>query len=102
MTDAWWIVVLVGAVTMALKAFGPVVLGGRALPPVLRRLADGIPAAVLAALVTVQTLTSDGEIVIDARLSGVAAAGALLAWRKPLWLAMVAAAVVTALVRRLI
>lgn len=99
MTPGWWIVVLVGAITISFKAFGPVVLGGRELTPLIRRLSNGVPAAVLAALVTVQTLTSDGTVTVDARLAGVLAAACLLVWKRPLWVALAAAAAVTAAVR---
>jgi hypothetical protein len=55
----------------------------------------------LTALVVTQTVGGDGELSLDARIPGVAAA-AVAVWRRvPLVGAMAVAAVVTALVRAL-
>lgn len=95
----WAAVLALAAGTYAMKAAGPVALGGRALPPALARVADLLPAALLAALVAVQTLTADGRWALDARAAGVAAA-ILVAWRRGSFLAVVATAVaVTAAAR---
>ncbi len=95
----WAAVLALAAGTYAMKAAGPVVLGGRALPASLTRVTDLLPAALLAALVAVQTLTADGRWSLDARAVGVAAAIAV-AWRRGSFLAVVATAVaVTAAVR---
>lgn len=63
------------------------------------RLGQLLPPALLAALVVSQTVVTDQDLVIDARLAGVAA-GAISVWRgAPFWLVLVIAASVTALVR---
>ncbi len=63
------------------------------------RLGQLLPPALLAALVVNQTLTTGTQLVIDARLAGVAA-GAVAVWRgAPFWLVLVIAAAVAALVR---
>jgi hypothetical protein len=56
---------------------------------------------ILAALVVTQTLGSADGLSVDARLAGVGAAGVALALRAPLILAVLVAAVVTALTRAL-
>lgn len=99
MTQGWWLVLLVGGMTVVFKSFGPVVFGGRQLPAVLSRFSFGVPAAVLAALVTVLTVGGDRSIRFDARAIGVAVAAVMLAWRRPLWLVLLVSAGITALVR---
>ncbi len=97
-----WAAILALAVgSFALKAAGPVLVGGRALPPRVARAAELLPAALLAALVAVATLTAGGDWSIDARAAGVGAA-LLVAWRRGSFLAIVAVAiVVTAALRAL-
>lgn len=99
MSDVWIIVVVVGAATVFLKASGPVFLGRRALAPRLQPVVSLLAPVMLAALVTTQTFVSDGDVVVDARVPGVAAA-ALAIWRgAPIVAAMAIAAVVTGAVR---
>jgi hypothetical protein len=98
-TATWLVVVLVGAGTVAIKAAGPVLLGGRPLPARLTGVVELLAPALLAALVAVQTFGSGEALVVDERVLGVAAAGIAL-WRKaPLLLVVVIAAAVTALAR---
>ena len=101
MTRVWIAVVLVGAATIALKAAGPVLLGGRELPARLRVLVGLLAPALLAALVVTQTLASDRHVVVDARLAGVAAAAVSLRLRAPILVAVFVAAAVTAAIRAL-
>jgi branched-subunit amino acid transport protein len=99
MTDTWVVVALVGAGTVAIKAAGPVLLGGRPLPERLTRVVELLAPAVLAALVAVQTFGDGRSLVVDERLLGVAAAGIAL-WRKaPLLVVVVVAAATTAIAR---
>jgi branched-subunit amino acid transport protein len=99
MSAVWWSVLLVGAGTLLLKAAGPVLLGGRTLPPSLGGMLDLIAPAVLAALVVTQLVGGDRELVLDERLAGIAAAGVALALRAPILVVVVVAAVTTALLR---
>jgi branched-subunit amino acid transport protein len=99
MTDSWLVVVLVGAGTVAIKAAGPVLLGGRPLPARLTSVVELLAPAVLAALVAVQTFGEGQSLVVDERLLGVAAAAVAL-WRKaPLLVVVVVAAATTAVAR---
>lgn len=95
----WVVVAVVGAVTIGFKGAGPVVLGGRPLPPRLSRVVALLAPALLAALIAVQTFGAERRLVVDARLAGVGAAAVALALRVPLLGAVVLASVVTALVR---
>jgi branched-subunit amino acid transport protein len=99
MSAVWWSVLLVGAGTLLLKAAGPVLLGGRTLPPSLGGMLDLIAPAVLAALVVTQLVGGDRELVLDERLAGIAAAGIALALRAPILVVVAVAAVTTALLR---
>ncbi len=102
MTDTWLVVGLVGGATMLIKSIGPVLLGGRALPPRVAGLIGLLAPALLAALVAINTFGSDRSLVIDERALGVVAAGVAV-WRKvPILLVVVIAAAVTAGARALL
>jgi branched-subunit amino acid transport protein len=93
------VVMLVGAGTIAIKAAGPVLLGGRPLPQRLTGIVELLAPALLGALVAVQALGEGRSLVVDERLIGVAAAG-IASWRKaPLLVVVVVAAAATALAR---
>jgi branched-subunit amino acid transport protein len=97
----WTVVVAVGAATIALKAIGPVLLGGRSLPRPVNAVLFLLAPALLAALVVTQAVGGDREIVLDERLLGLGAAVAAIALRAPLLAVVVVAASVTALARAL-
>jgi branched-subunit amino acid transport protein len=99
MSDVWTAVLLVGAGTIALKASGPVLLGGRTLPDTIARVLEMLAPAMLAALVVTQLVAGDRELVLDESLGGIAAAGVAIALRAPILVTVVVAAVVTALLR---
>ena len=90
---------IVGAVTIAFKAAGPVLLGTRELPPRVASVVEVLAPAMLAALVVTQTVAGDRELVLDERLAGIVA-GAIAVWlRAPLLAVMVVAAATAALIR---
>jgi len=80
-------------------------LAGLAIParfvehPIVERIADFIPVALLAALVAVQVLASGQSLVLDARLAGLVAAFVLLLLRAPFLVVVFGAALVAALIR---
>jgi branched-subunit amino acid transport protein len=99
-STAWAVVLIVGAATVAIKSSGPLLAGGRALPARLEGVVVLLAPALLAALVTTQTLAdSEGELALDERAAGVAAAGVAVALRAPVLVAVVVAAATTALLR---
>jgi branched-subunit amino acid transport protein len=98
---SWVVIAVVGAVTMAFKASGPVLLGRRQLPPRVTAVVDVLAPVMLAALVATQTVGGDREIVVDERVLGVAAGAVAVALRAPLLVVMTVAAVVAAGVRLL-
>jgi len=95
-----WVLIAAMAVTTALiKAAGPVVLGGRPLPPRLGAVVVLMPAPLLAALVATSALADGPRLGVDAATVGVAV-GAVLLWRRaPLVACVLVAAVTTALLR---
>lgn len=96
---SWSAVLLLAAGCYLFKVVGLVVAGGRDLPPVLDRCVGLLPAALLPALIAVQTLTTQDRWVLDARAAGVATA-IVAAWRRaPFPVVIVAGAAVTAGVR---
>ena len=98
--SSWWLAVLVvGVGTIALKSLGPVVLGGRRLPPAVAGPLTLLAPSLLAALVVTQTFSTGRHLVLDARAAGVGAAAVAIALRAPLLVVVVVAAVATALVR---
>jgi branched-subunit amino acid transport protein len=99
MSDVWLVVIVVGVATIAIKAVGPVLMGGRELSPRLAGVVDLLAPAVLAALVVTQAVGGDRELVLDERLLGLGAAGVALRLRAPILAVIVVAAVVTALAR---
>jgi branched-subunit amino acid transport protein len=101
MSSTWVLVAGVGAATIAIKALGPVLLGGRPLPERVASVVRLLAPAVLAALVMTQTFADGRSLVLDARVLGVAAAGVALRLRAPVLLVIVAAAATTAIVRAL-
>ena len=101
MSNIWLAIVVVGAATVLLKATGPVLLGGRDLPPHVDALVVLLAPAVLAALVVTQVVAGDRELVFDARLVGLGAAGVAIALRAPLVVVVAVAAAATAAARAL-
>jgi len=89
------------AITAAIKAVGPVTLGGRELPNWFTSVVILMSPALLAALVATQALANGDQLAIDADTAGVAAGG-LVVWRTGSIIGcVVIAAAVTAGVRAL-
>jgi uncharacterized membrane protein len=97
----WAAILLSAAGCYALK------LAGLSVPqrvldhPVVERVADLLPVALLAALVAVQTVADGPALVLDARLLGLGVAAVALMLRAP-FLVVVLLAAATAAVARLL
>jgi len=98
-SDTWIVVVVVSVVTIAIKALGPMLLGGKPLPEGITGVVVLLAPALLAALVAVNTLGGDRELVVDARLPGVLAAAVAIRLRAPVLVVVLVAAAVTATIR---
>jgi branched-subunit amino acid transport protein len=101
MSADWTVVLLVGVFTIAFKAAGPVLLGGRTLPPRIVDAFELLAPALFAALIVTQAVGGDEEIVLDSRLVGVGAGLVAILLRAPLIVVIVVAALATALARLL-
>jgi uncharacterized membrane protein len=101
-SQTWLVVGLVGAGTIAIKAIGPVLLGGRPLSERLSSVIELLAPALLGALVAVQTFGNGQALAVDERVLGVAVA-AIAIWRKaPLLVVVLLATITTALARALL
>jgi branched-subunit amino acid transport protein len=97
--DVWSAIAAMTVLGFLIKATGPVVLGGRELPAGVTRLLILLPAALLTALVVVQTFAHERELVLDARAAGVAAAVVAALLRRGMLVILLSALATTALVR---
>lgn len=102
MTRGWLVVMMVGVLTIMIKAAGPVVLGRRTLPPSLQPVLKLLAPALFAALTVTQVLAHGKALTVDARIGGllVAVVGAWGRISPPI--VLLGAAAVTAGIRRLL
>ncbi|RBY94412.1 AzlD domain-containing protein [Blastococcus sp. TBT05-19] len=98
MSGVWIAVVVASLGCYALKLAGLSVPAGWVEQPWVARVVDFVPAALLAALVAVQAVTSGNELVVDGRLAGLAVAALALALRAPFIVVLVLAGAAGALV----
>ena len=99
MSALWIAIVAVALANAAFKAAGPILAGGRELPPRLNAVMALLTPALLTALVVTGTFGEGGHLALDERALGVGVAAVALALRAPVLVAVVLAAVVTALAR---
>lgn len=74
----WWTIAGTTVVTAVIKGFGPVVMGGRELPPRVGRVIVLMAPALLAALVVTNALADGEHLHVGADTVGVAVGGAVL------------------------
>jgi uncharacterized membrane protein len=97
-----WTALLVAAAGCYLLKLGGLSVPPRVLErPLVERVADLIPVALLSALVAVQVFSAGRSLVLDARAVGLGVAVVLLLLRAPFLVVVFGAAVVAALVRLL-
>ena len=90
--DVWIVIGVMTVVCFTIKAVGPVALGGRDLPRWAERLIVLLPAALLSALVVVQTFADGKALVLDARAAGLGAAMIAVALRASILVVLLVAA----------
>jgi len=100
MSEVWLTIGVLAVGTVAIKATGPLALGGREPGERTFAVVSLFAPALLAALVVYETL-SDGHdgLAVDARVIGVGAAVTALALRAPIAVVVLGAAATTALAR---
>jgi branched-subunit amino acid transport protein len=100
MSAAWITIAALAAGTVAIKASGPLALGGKPLPERVNGFILLLAPSLLAALVAVETFGGPGRsLVLDARIAGVVAAGVAIALRRSMIVVVFAAALATAITR---
>jgi branched-subunit amino acid transport protein len=102
MNAVWLAVAVVGVATIAIKGAGPVLASGRSLPESTAGVLELLAPALLAALVATNAFASDGELVLDERGAGLAAAGIAVLLKAPLLVVIVVAAVTAGLLRAIV
>ena len=96
---ALWVTVVAGSLgCYLLKLAGLSVPAAWVEQPWVARIVDFVPAALLAALVAVQAVSSGQDLVVDGRLVALAVAAIALALRAPFILVLVVAGATGALV----
>ena len=95
----WWAVLGAGVACYLLKLAGLSVPARVLEQPLVERIADLIPVALLAALVAVQVVADGQDLQLDARVIALAAAVLLLLARAPFLVVVFGAALVAAVVR---
>jgi hypothetical protein len=97
----WHIVLLASIAVFGLKLAGYLVPQSLVKKPAALRITSLLTVALLAGLITVQTLGSGAHIVVDARVPAILVAAGLFALRVPFILVIIAAAATAALIRLL-
>ena len=95
----WWAVLVTAVGCYLLKLAGLSVPPRVLERPLIERVADLIPVALLAALVAVQVFAQGHDLVVDARALGLGVAVVLLVLRAPFLVVVFGAALAAALVR---
>jgi branched-subunit amino acid transport protein len=99
LTEVWITIAGLTAATVALKAAGPLIVGGRELPESALAVIALLAPALLTALVLTGTFTDDGELTLDPRAAGLGCAAVAALLRAPLLAIVLVAAAGTAAVR---
>ena len=95
----WLAIVLTGLGCYALKLAGLSIPSRVLERPLVSRVADLMPVALLSALIAVQVLAEGSRLVVDARLAGLGVAVVLLVLRAPFLVVVFGAALTAALLR---
>ena len=95
----WPLIGSLAVVTFAIKAFGPITVGGRELPEWGARVIASLAAPILAALVLTSALADGEELAIGPDTVGVSVAGIALWFGAPVPAAVFGAAFITAVLR---
>jgi branched-subunit amino acid transport protein len=95
----WWAILGAAAGCYLLKLAGLSIPARVLERPLVERIADLIPVALLAALVAVQVFAHGTHLALDARAAGLGAAVVALLLRAPFLVLVVAAALTAALLR---
>ena len=97
----WGVVAVLAVGVYGQRALGMALVDPERLGLRPRQVLAMVPLSILRAVTAVQTLSTHGELVLDARVAGIIAA-TLLSWKRaPMFVVVVVAAAVTSAVRGL-
>jgi branched-subunit amino acid transport protein len=99
MSAAWALVAGCAAITAAIKAAGPIALGGRRLPPWFSSIVGLMAPALLAALVATHSLAKGQRLGVGPVTVGVLVSALVMRRTGSIAWCVVSAAVTTALIR---
>jgi branched-subunit amino acid transport protein len=99
--EVWVLILGLAVLTAVVKALGPVLLGGRTLPPSFTRVVVLVAPTLLSALVVTSVLAAGRSWSVGAHTVGVAVAAVMLWRRCSLVLCVLTAVLVTAGLRAL-
>jgi branched-subunit amino acid transport protein len=99
LSEVWITIAGLTLATVAIKAAGPLIVGGRELPAGADAVISLLAPALLAALILTDTFAREQHLVVDARAAGLACAGVAVALRAPLLVTVLVAAAGAAAVR---
>jgi branched-subunit amino acid transport protein len=100
-TEVWIAIAGLAATTLAIKAAGPLALGGRELPRGALAVIGLLAPALLTALIVTDTFAHEQELTVDARAAGLGVAAVAVLLRAPLLVIVLAGAVGAAAARAL-
>jgi branched-subunit amino acid transport protein len=98
-TAVWITIGGLVVITAAIKAAGPVLVGGRELPVRAYGVIGLLAPALLTALILTDTFANGQDLTVDARAAGLGAAAIALALKAPMLVVVLVAAVAAAAVR---
>ena len=101
MTAVWVTIAGLVVVTVAIKAAGPVLVGGRVLHAGAYAVIGLLAPALLTALILTDTFANGQDLTVDARAAGLGCAAVTVALRAPLVVTVLVAALGAAGVRAL-
>jgi len=99
MTGVWITIAGLAAVTAAIKATGPLIVGDREVPAGANAVISLLAPALLTALILTDTFAREKDLTVDARAAGLVCAGVAVALRAPLLVTVLVAAAGAAAVR---
>jgi hypothetical protein len=99
MSAVWITIAGLVVTTAAIKAAGPVLVGGRELPRSANAVIGLLAPALLTALIVTDTFARDQSLTVDARAAGLGCAAIAVALRAPLLVTVLVAAAGAAAVR---
>lgn len=101
MSTAWALVAGCAIVTFAIKAAGPIALGGRKLPAWFASIVTLMAPALLAALVATHSLANGRDLEVGPATAGVIVSALVMLRTRSIAWCVISAAVTTALLRAL-